>query len=184
MPPTVDISSSPWSRPRRVYASILAGLTIWCGAILLAPVLASSGAPWSGVAEGIYHFFHRICHQLEPRCVHIAGHPMAVCARCAAIYGAFFLGTLLYPLIRSLNAVDLPPRLLLLAGIVPMTVDVACGVLGLHPASLMSRLVTGSLAGFVLPWYILPAGIGAVRQLAGALPHPIFLSYPKGPSDA
>jgi uncharacterized membrane protein len=64
----------------KTYAALLAGSTVWCLSIILAPVL---GLSW------VYDFFSRICHQDPARSWHLAGEPLAVCIRCASIYFAF-----------------------------------------------------------------------------------------------
>ena len=63
-------------------SAFLIGSTIWCLAIVAAPVL---GWPW------LYEFFSRICHQDPPRSWYLLGHPLPVCIRCASIYFAFTL---------------------------------------------------------------------------------------------
>jgi len=59
---------------------LLAGSTLWCLAIVAAPLFH---LPW------IYDFFSRICHQDPSRSWHVAGEPLAVCIRCTSIYFAF-----------------------------------------------------------------------------------------------
>jgi uncharacterized membrane protein len=65
-----------------IVSALLIGSTVWCLAILAAPL---TGAPW------IYEFFSRICHQDPSRSWYLLGHPLPVCIRCASIY---FAGTL------------------------------------------------------------------------------------------
>jgi len=64
----------------KTYAALLAGATLWCLSIVVAPML---GLPW------VYVFFSRICHQDPSRSWHLAGEPFAVCIRCTSIYFAF-----------------------------------------------------------------------------------------------
>lgn len=64
----------------KTYVALLAGSTLWCLAILAAPLFH---LPW------IYEFFSRICHQDPSRSWHVAGEPLAVCIRCTSIYVAF-----------------------------------------------------------------------------------------------
>ena len=60
--------------------ALLAASTLWCLAILAAPML---GLSW------VYEFFSRICHQDPTRSWYIFGEPLPVCIRCASIYFAF-----------------------------------------------------------------------------------------------
>jgi uncharacterized membrane protein len=155
-------------RPGHIFTVVLGGAVLWCGLLVLAPLLAAAGEPWSAPAVGLYSFFHHICHQAEARSLHVGGEPLAVCARCFALYAAFLLGTLLYPLLRSLDTTEQPPRILLLAAGLPMLLDVLAGVTGLHDVTIASRLITGSIAGFILPFFILPAAIGGIGQILHA----------------
>src|SRR5215470_15281853 len=61
-------------------ALLIAGSTLWCLAILAAPVF---GPSW------LYAFFSKICHQDPGRSWHLFGHQLPVCIRCASIYFAF-----------------------------------------------------------------------------------------------
>lgn len=61
-------------------AALLIGATLWCLAILAAPVLHLSV---------VYAFFSRICHQDPSRSWRLFGEPLPVCIRCASIYFAF-----------------------------------------------------------------------------------------------
>lgn len=47
----------------------------------------------------------------------------------------------------------------------PMAIDVALDTFGIHSSSSLTRLVTGTLAGAIGPFYILPALVEAVEQL-------------------
>ncbi len=64
----------------KAYAALLAGSTLWCLSIIVAPV--------SGVSE-VYRFFSFICHQDPARSWHILGEPLPVCIRCTSIYFGF-----------------------------------------------------------------------------------------------
>jgi uncharacterized membrane protein len=61
-------------------ALLLIGSTLWCVAILAAPILP---------LPAVYQFFSRICHQDPLRSWYLSGHPLPVCIRCASIYFAF-----------------------------------------------------------------------------------------------
>jgi uncharacterized membrane protein len=63
-------------------ALLIAGSTLWCLAILAAPVF---GPHW------LYAFFSKICHQDLSRSWHLFGRQLPVCIRCASIYFAFTL---------------------------------------------------------------------------------------------
>ena len=152
--------------PRATYVTILAGATLWCAALVLAPILdASSLFAWAIVVR---EFFSRICHQLDARSFHLFAVPLAVCSRCASIYFAFLLGMLSYPLFRSLESPVLPRRIWLVIAITPMLLDVAADMVGIHEATNMTRTFTGALFGVIIPYFIVPAAIEAAQQLFGS----------------
>ncbi|HKV40945.1 MAG TPA: DUF2085 domain-containing protein, partial [Blastocatellia bacterium] len=80
-----------------VYLMVLAIALVWTGGTIAAPVaeahwgiavhhLRSFDASLPGIPGFIELLirssYGRICHQIPDRCYWIAGHPMAVCARC------------------------------------------------------------------------------------------------------
>lgn len=81
----------------RVYAVLIAGSTLWCLAVLAAPV---------GELPAVYEFFSAICHQDPARSWFIAGEPLPVCIRCASIYFGFLAALVfrLAPDVRWLRA--------------------------------------------------------------------------------
>ncbi len=147
----------------RTYVVILAGTAVWCGAIILAPFLASSSSPLSGV---VYQFFHPICHQLPERSFYLFGEKLAVCSRCSSVYFSFLLVAALYPFVRSLTTPAIPHRHWLLLAMLPMLIDVGLGFFNLHNSTFVTRALTGAILGATAPLYILPAAIEAVQQLS------------------
>lgn len=150
---------------RAIYLLVVIGTASWCGAIVLAPLLAASGGILAKFGHGLYQFFHPICHQLEGRTLHLMGCPLAVCSRCGSIYGAFFLGALMYPFLRELRSPALPHRLVLLAAVLPMLLDVTAGMIGLHAVTNETRVLSGALFGIVAPFFLIPAAIDGVGHL-------------------
>jgi uncharacterized membrane protein len=118
----------------------------------LAPILSATGHQL--LARPIYFYFHFLCHQDPDRSFHIAGHQMAVCERCLAIYGALLVGGLVFALLRSRLA-PLSPRGLLLFAL-PMAVDGLTQLAGLRESTWELRLATGALFGFGVCWLVLP----------------------------
>lgn len=147
------------------YFLVVAGAASWCGAIVLAPLLVASGGKLAILGQGLYQFFHPICHQLEGRTLHLMGYPLGVCSRCSSIYGAFFLGALLYPFLRDLRSPVLPHRIFLFAALLPMVLDVTAGMIGLYAVSNETRVLSGALFGIVMPFFLIPAAIDGVGHL-------------------
>lgn len=137
-----------------VVAALAAGLV---GVVLLAPLLKAAG--WAVAARVVYQCFHAICHQMPERSFHIAGFPLAVCARCTGLYAGGAAGLLLYPLARTLTRRDAPARAWLFAAAVPTTVDFLLGVTGLWTNTHLSRFVTALALGAAAAFYVMPAAV-------------------------
>lgn len=149
------------SRSERVaaltYAVALAAALMFVCAIVAAPLLEA--ARDSGDMDGgslIYLAYSRVCHQLASRSFQIEGHPFAVCSRCTGIYAGYALGLVAYPLVRSITRTETPARIWLLIAIAPVAIDLAGDFAGLFDNTLMSRALTGGVAGAAGAFYTLP----------------------------
>ena len=149
------------------YLVILAGGALWCTAIVLAPVFSASPGIFGVSGEAIYAFFKPICHQIDERSFHVGGMPFGVCSRCASIYFGFLLGVLIYPLVRDVKKPGMPSRLFLVVACIPIFIDGFPWRFGVYEATIASRAVTGGILGFTLVFFIVPAAIQAVSELAG-----------------
>ncbi|MBI2265786.1 MAG: DUF2085 domain-containing protein [Armatimonadetes bacterium] len=122
-------------------------LLLVVSASLSAPCLTQSGHPY--LASLAYKGFSSICHQKPERSLLFLGAPMAVCARCFAVY-ASLLGTgLLFTFLRRLWRNQLPRislRLPALAAL-PLIVDAGTQLTGLRESTQALRIITGGLAG-------------------------------------
>jgi len=147
----------------KIYILITFLVALWCAGIFAAPVLQHAG--FTGIANCAYSFFSRICHQNDTRSFHVEGEKFGVCIRCSAIYFGFLAGLLLLPLSGALKRIRVPNRMLMIAFMIPMLVDVAFNDTGLHISTTMTRAATGILFGGVMPWYIVPLLIEACLQL-------------------
>ena len=122
--------------------------------IVAAPLAAATGH--TDFAHGIYGAFGMFCHQRPDRSYFIDGHKLAVCSRCTGLYAGFAVTTLLYPLLRSLRTVTLPPRSLLILAAIPLLIDFSLTFAGLWENTHTSRLLTGALLGSVVVFYVMP----------------------------
>jgi uncharacterized membrane protein len=151
---------------KRIYAAFLASVGLWCLAIVAAPVLhAYGGTAGQTIADALYLGFSRICHQIDGRSLHVCGGKFGVCMRCSSIYFSFFAGLVLYPFFRSLASSKVPDKRWLLLAVVPMVIDAFLNDAGILQSGEASRVVTGSIAGFVFAFYILPLFIEALTQI-------------------
>ncbi len=138
--------------PATVYAATLSVGLLLVLLILSAPLLVANGYAIAGTI--VYQAFVPVCHQIPDRSIRVAGLPLAVCARCAGVYGGFVLGLLIYPV--SFDSGKMPGRVWLLLAFVPMAVDALAGAMGLVQNTILSRTATGVLAGAALAFYIFP----------------------------
>jgi uncharacterized membrane protein len=146
------------------YIVALSAAIIWCALLFAAPLCVYAGGSWGSTGETIYAGFHRICHQMDARSLHIHGLPLAACSRCSAIYFAFLAGMVVYPLMRPLRVACSPSRTTLALALVPMLIDVVLGMLGVSESTMITRLVTGAWFGLMLPFVVLPVYLGAILE--------------------
>lgn len=149
---------------RLAYALALIATLIWCALLFAAPWCIHEGGACVPVGETIYEAFHRICHQLDGRSVHVFGGPLAACARCTAIYCGFLAGLIVYPFFRRLDNPGVPSRRTLALAIAPMLLDVVLAVAGIHASNSVSRLLTGAVFGLMLPFVVMPVYLGAFLE--------------------
>ncbi len=141
--------------------------------IMGAPVAAARGH--ESLAAMLYGGLAGICHQLPERSYWLAGHPLAVCARCSGIYAGFFVTVLLYPLMRSLARTDSPSRAWLVVALLPTALDFSLGITGLLANTHTSRALTGAWLGAWSVFYIVP-GLIEIAQSFGAGRFPAALN--------
>ncbi len=151
--------------PSLIYLGILVAVIIWCILILLAPLASSHGYPQT--SQFLYTVFGRICHQVDSHSLHIGGEKFGVCARCSAIYFGFLLGVIAYPMIRFISNTSVSHRRWLLLAGIPICVDVFLTITGIHHATVLTRLCTGSIFGFLIAFTIVP---GLSQALSSFLP--------------
>jgi uncharacterized membrane protein len=145
------------------YNILLSGTLLWCALLFIPPVLATVLPTAPGFSREFYGLFSHICHQYDERSLHVLGHKLGVCGRCAAIYFGFLLGTLL----GSKFQVGRPWRG---AGAwavasAPMVLDVVLDGTGLHLSTLTTRLATGGVFGVLAAFLLVPSLVEGIPQL-------------------
>jgi uncharacterized membrane protein len=155
-------------KARMTYRVLLMCSGVWCALFVAAPLLSSGE---SSLAPPLYKAFSHVCHQFPDRSFSLAGHPFAVCIRCTLIYVGFVASLLFYPyLSRRKNL--LPDVRILLLAFVPMAIDGMLQLLGLSQSTTLTRIVTGTLAGIVLPFLVVPPLQEAVDRLCAQFGDP------------
>jgi len=117
--------------------------------------------------------FLLLCHGIPHRCYTLWHTPLPICARCTGLYAGFAFTLLIYPLVRSLRSVAIPPRRILFLAAVPLLIDFSLTFFGIWENTHTSRLLTGALLGSVVVFYVMP-GIAdlSLRGLRLSTPRP------------
>lgn len=149
--------SPAWAWKSWACAAALA--LLWMGLIVGAPLAASGGQ--ESAAFVIYQGLKVVCHQMPERAYWLAGHPLAVCARCFGIYAGFTVAVLLYPLAargwrRATAFTATPRREWLILALAPTTIDFALGITGVWANTHSSRALTGAWLGAWMAFYVIP----------------------------
>jgi len=137
---------------RFVLAGMLVSISVWIALLVLAPYLRSIQSPWGSL---VYAAFAPTCHQIDSRCLHIFGHPMAVCARCLGIYLGFFVGNCLFPWLATWP-LRLPRPRTLVFFTLPIALDTLGNMFRVWPTPSPVRLALGISWGLILPYYLVP----------------------------
>ena len=134
---------------------VLSGLCLVFVSIIVTAPFALAGGH-AALAATIYRGFGRVCHQLPDRSYFIAGHPLAVCARCTGIYFGFTAATVTYPLFTSLRQTYTPARKWLLIAAALLFIDWSIEFFGIAHNTHSSRFLTGALLGATSVFYVIP----------------------------
>jgi len=95
------------------------------------------------VSRNFFAITHKICNQLPTRCLFIFTSPMALCARCFAIYLSMLVVGVLTIVIKK-NLFNWKLSILLM---IPCIIDGSTQYLGQRLSNNGLRLATGTLAG-------------------------------------
>ena len=148
------------------WALVAAAALLLLAAVVGAPLLA---ARTGGAASFVlYHSLAAVGHQRPERSLCLAGHPLAVCARCFGVYAGFAAAALAYPLLRPILRTYAPARVWLLAAALPTSVDFLLGYTGLWANTHLSRALTGAWLGAWAVFFVMPGFVDlAVRYAKG-----------------
>lgn len=148
------------------WSAVTAAALLTVAVIVLAPLARAGGHPLASAVA--YRVFSAACHQMPERSFHLAGFPLAVCARCLGLYAGGLAGLLLYPALAPLGRTRAPWRGWLLMAAAPTAADFALGFFGVWENTHWSRLLTALPAGAACAFYVVPAlvelGAGKFRQ--------------------
>jgi uncharacterized membrane protein len=143
-----------------IYPIVVFLTLLWCALIVLAPVLEHYN--YQGYSFFIYKSFSRICHQLPERSFYILGQKFAVCERCTSIYFSFFVGVLLFPVIKRFLKSAVPSKAYIIIPAALLMLDFLFGYIGLLQNE-YTIVITGSVFGFIISYYMV---YGLIESLA------------------
>jgi uncharacterized membrane protein len=146
-----------------VWMISVAVFAIWTLLIVAAPSARLGGV--ESISSPLYSFFGYICHQLPDRSFHILSEPLGVCSRCIGVYLGLLLGTLVYPLWRSVDSVEPPARFWLFLSLIPIGIDWSLTAFSIWQNTQASRFITGFILGVACSTFILPALVEITRNL-------------------
>ncbi len=139
-------------RSARLLLAVFWGII--CAAIVSAPVLAAHA--YTTVAGLIYLLFSPVCHQIPARSFIFAGHPMAVCHRCAGIYAGLFLISFIHRDNFSPLGSRVSYRIFVLCGSAPILLDAILPYAGIWTNTPFSRAATGFMFGAMVSALLVP----------------------------
>lgn len=118
----------------------------------------------------VMKLFSGVCHQMPGRSPSIDGVQMAICHRCFGIYWAIPIAAVVFGLLRG----RWPFRgrsafLVLLASALPAVVDWVGDLVGLWQNTPTSRVLTGSILGLTVGYYLAKAVSDGLKTKKGEL---------------
>ncbi len=146
-----------------------AGAVVFLAGAVLPAAMDAAGLPGGAALRAAYH---PLCHQIPSRSLAWAGHPVAICARCAGLYLGGALALALAALTAA--AARVPPGLRWLAlAVAPTTLDATAGLVVGAGLPNVPRLLIALPAGFAAGLYLAAglADLGGSRWTKGL---PIF----------
>ncbi|VVB98516.1 Uncharacterised protein [uncultured archaeon] len=163
------------------YVLYMALMLVFVVPIFITPLL---GQPYPQLFQTLQALYAPACHQLAERSIcyfqdgtigdcnrdnvavigrqqvvddhGILGYKFPVCARDVAIYGAMLLGALLFPFMRRIDDRIAPPLIYFIIALIPIGIDGGTQLIGLRTSTNELRLITGFIAGIVIPFYVIP----------------------------
>ncbi len=151
------VASWPAAAARLVARRLVAVATCTVGGyVLLAIVPALLAGSHPRIAAAIRRGYGACCAQVPSHTLLVRGAPMAICARCFALYGSLAaVGGAWWGVRRLFPAARVRLATLALACL-PMAVDVLTQSLGLRESTQPLRLLTGALAGGTAAFLVFP----------------------------
>jgi len=141
------------------------GASVFIAGTVLPSALDATGLPGGTPLRAAYH---PLCHQLPSRSLDWAGHPLAICARCAGLYLGAALALGLAALTAAAARVPAGFRWLALAA-APTALDATAGIVAGAGLPNVPRFLLALPAGFAAGLYLAAglADLGGHRWTKG-----------------
>lgn len=158
-------------RPRQItartawmaWAVLLGGAAATVALMFVPPLIQGTRLEW--LAPHLMAGWAPFCHQEAARSFQMGGTQLLACSRCTAIFAGALSGVAVAPILGLVQKVRFLPRWVLLAGAAPMALDAGLGILGLWDPTMITRTVTGALAGLSAALLLVPASILVAAEL-------------------
>ena len=138
---------------------------VYLAGVLAPPLLTHAGH--ESIAGTVFPLFRGFCHQMPHRTLHIAGEPMAVCARCFALAaGLAATGIAVGRAWAFGHRVRVPAWAIALAA-VPMALDGFSQLFGFRESTNTLRVLTGLLLGAAVSLWSVPTVLNAFDEIRG-----------------
>lgn len=98
-------------------------------------------------------------------------YKLPVCSRDVAIYLSMLIGGLIFPFVRKIESEEIPNKWLLALALLPIALDGTTQLLLLRESTNALRILTGAIAGFALPFYLLPMLNMTAENILSYFPH-------------
>lgn len=86
----------------------------------------------------------------------VPGYKFPVCARDLGIYTALLIGAFIFAFWKKIDNTQVPELKYFIIALIPIAIDGGTQLIGLRTSTNPLRLITGFIAGFVVPFYVLP----------------------------
>ena len=135
--------------------------------IWITPVLAIYGSQFSAP---LYSFFSLFCHQMFERSLCLSTgfnlgncdldsaftYQFPVCSRDTAFYFTMLIGGAVYYFQGKKNELRTPSLYILVLFVLPLAIDGTTQLFGLRESTNVLRILTGGLAGLIIPFFLIP----------------------------
>ena len=164
------------------YKIYMVFMALFLAPILLAPQITMASESMGQLVQDVYHL---TCHQIDSRSIcffpatgeygecaahgeevntgkpivmynGLEGFKLPVCSRDIGIYLFAFIGGIAMYFMKKNNDLQTPHPIYFIIALIPVALDGGTQLIGLRESTNLLRLVTGGIAGFAFPFYLVP----------------------------